>query len=63
MDNSDVIKNIIDNAKSDKENKDLLSNIEDIDAYLKKMRIKVIKKHIMLYREDCVPQMLNINNM
>ena len=61
MDNVEAIQQIIQKARSDKETKDLLSQIDDFDAYLKRMHIEISKKRIMLYREDTVPQIVSFN--
>lgn len=61
MDNVEAIQQIIQKARSDKETKDLLSQIDAFDAYIKKMDIEVSKKRIMLYREDTVPQIVSFN--
>lgn len=61
MDNVEAITQILDNAKSEKETQDLLSQIEDFDAYIKNMQVEITKKRIMLYREDSYPQIVSFN--
>lgn len=61
MEKAEIITQILDNAKSDKETKDMFSQVDDFDAYLKTMDIKITKKHILVYREDLYPQIVNIN--
>ena len=61
MEKAEIITQILDNAKSDKETKDMFSQVDDFDAYLKTMDLKITKKHILVYREDLYPQIVNIN--
>lgn len=61
MEEADIITQILDNARSDKETKDLFSQVDDFDTYLKTMHIEITKKRIMMYREDFYPQIVNIN--
>jgi hypothetical protein len=61
MEEADIITQILNNARSDKETKDLFSQVDDFDMYLKTMHIEITKKRIMMYREDFYPQIVNIN--
>lgn len=62
MDKSEIITKILDKAVSDKVTKDLFSQVDDFDDYLKTMKIEITKKRIMVYREDLYPQIVNLNN-
>ena len=61
MDNVEAIQQILQGARADKETKDLLSQIDEFDAYLERMHVEISKKRIMLYREDTVPQIVSFN--
>lgn len=62
MEKSEIITKILDKAASDKVTKDLFSQVDDFDDYLKTMKIEITKKRIMVYREDLYPQIVNLNN-
>lgn len=61
MSDIETIKILTESVTIDEDSKRVLDQLADFEQYLSEMDVTVEKKHILLHREDVLPQLIYYN--
>lgn len=61
MSDIETIKILTEGVTIDEDSKRVLDQLADFEQYLSEMDVTVEKKHILLHREDVLPQLIYYN--